>query len=78
MMRDVGKGEVVAIAEECSVREHVDGEEIAYIDKPRVDIEAMFYKDTNSLCFQPHPEFYGAHSTREYYFELLERYLGLK
>lgn len=41
-------------------------------------IEVVHYAPTNSLCFQPHPEFTGAFSTRDYYFELLERYLGLR
>lgn len=40
------------------------------------DLEAVFYEKTKSLCFQPHPEFYGADSTCAYYFELLERHLG--
>lgn len=40
------------------------------------DVEVVFYPDTKSLCFQPHPEFAGADQTREYFFELIERYLG--
>jgi hypothetical protein len=34
---------------------------------------AIFYSETNSLCFQPHPE-WGHQPTEDYFFELLERY----
>lgn len=37
------------------------------------DIEAVWYRASKSLCFQPHPEFYGADSTRQYFFSLLDR-----
>jgi gamma-glutamyl-gamma-aminobutyrate hydrolase PuuD len=37
------------------------------------DIEVVWYPETNSLCFQPHPE-YGLSSCTDYFFELLERY----
>lgn len=45
-------------------------------DKP-TDIEALYYRSTQCLCFQPHPEFTGqqARETREVYFTLLDRYL---
>lgn len=53
-------------------------EAIAYppADK-NTDVECVFYRDTRSLCFQPHPEYTGAHvtETREVYFTLLDRYL---
>lgn len=78
MMRLVGgtNVEVVAIAEESYYKEYMLGDEPAEAKYPNSDLEALYYVNTNSLCFQPHPEFYGADSTREYYFELLERYLG--
>ncbi|MNQ03995.1 putative glutamine amidotransferase [compost metagenome] len=80
MMRLSGNGgELVAWGQETSFREHVVNGELAHItNKGQADAEAIYYDKTKSLCFQPHPEFYGAHSTREYYFELLERYLALK
>jgi len=41
------------------------------------DTEAVYYPETYCLCFQPHPEFNKVASgdTREYFFELLERYI---
>lgn len=41
------------------------------------DIEVLYYKDTNSLCFQPHPEFSGYEHCRQYYFSCLKRFLGV-
>lgn len=40
------------------------------------DIEAAFYPYTRSLCFQPHPEYEGAHvkDTLDIYFSFLEKY----
>lgn len=37
----------------------------------------VYYEDTKSLCFQPHPE-WGHKGTEDYFFELLETHLGLK
>lgn len=41
-----------------------------------IEPEVVFYEATHSLCFQPHPEHYGADSCRAYYFRCLETYLG--
>lgn len=38
---------------------------------------AGYYPETKSLCFQPHPE-WGHQGTEDYFFELIEEYLGLK
>ena len=38
------------------------------------DIEVAHFKDTNCLCFQPHPEHPEA-ECRDYYFELIRDYL---
>ncbi|MNZ65599.1 putative glutamine amidotransferase [compost metagenome] len=79
MMSPHVSGEVIAWGKECAFRERMKGDEIDRNDSQRpIDVEVVYYDKSRSLCFQPHPEFYGAHSTREYYFELLERYLGLK
>lgn len=40
-------------------------------------IEAVFYEDTQCLCFQPHPEFTNNGATRVLFFDLIEEYLGL-
>ncbi len=39
------------------------------------DIESVYYADSNSLCFQPHPEFHGADLCRTAYFHLINNYL---
>lgn len=39
------------------------------------DIEVVYFKRSNSLCFQPHPEFEEYKECREYYFSLIFKYL---
>lgn len=68
------KGEVIAGTNLARVKEgwnkkwHVDG-----TNSPDLDVEAVFYPDTKSLCVQWHPEFLNADS-EPYFFELLDRY----
>lgn len=38
------------------------------------DVEALYYPDTNCLCFQPHPEYAGHKQTKEVFFWFLENY----
>lgn len=40
---------------------------------PKVDPEVIWYYNSNSLCFQPHPEINGFGDCRNYYFELINR-----
>lgn len=62
----------------CSRKEYLRDRYIEdYIDEglhPR-DVEVVWYKDTKSLCFQPHPEF-GPGECQDYFFELIGRYYG--
>lgn len=44
---------------------------------PIADVECVFYEHTNSLCFQPHPEFGSVPQCREWYFEQIEVCFGL-
>lgn len=46
---------------------------VRHIVKGGPDPEVIWYKDTQSLCFQPHPEYDKA--TAKYYFIVLNRYL---
>lgn len=41
----------------------------------RTDVECIYYPDTRSFCFQPHPEYQGRHvdETREVFFDLIDR-----
>jgi hypothetical protein len=77
MMKPSARGNIIAHGDEAhDVIDVNDGEFMNIGDINSVEV--VWYEDTSSLCFQPHPEFYGADSTREYYFELLGRYLGFK
>ena len=77
MMRPSEKGEVLAIAKESST--WIDDElnlrsktpQNRSEECPEFDTEVVWYKDTRSLCFQPHPEFIRAESTKQYFFDLL-------
>lgn len=79
MMKDtpntLGRATIIATAKESTRKYYVDeeGKESTHQgDEIESDIEVAVFKDTRSLCFQPHPEFL-LNSTQEYYFELLER-----
>lgn len=42
------------------------------------DVEAIFYADTNSLCFQPHPEYtHSNHECQELFFNYLKTFFNL-
>lgn len=43
--------------------------------KTKGDTEAVYYEETESLCFQPHPEFVGFEECRKAYFFLINNYL---
>ncbi len=73
MMRPSDGAKILALASESTFRENVFCLHAYFED----DVEACYYPNTNALCFQPHAEFAGADSTREYYFELIHRCLGL-
>jgi len=78
MMRIGEDGALIAWAKECDRRESVDEEGVQFTLEgyQEKDAEVIFYAKTNSLCFQPHPEFHGADSTRLYYFTLLNHFFG--
>ncbi|MDB4302056.1 gamma-glutamyl-gamma-aminobutyrate hydrolase family protein [bacterium] len=79
MMRAGHTGKVVAYAESLSTfRQNMVEGEVSVCDAEEYDdVEVVYYDNTNSLCFQPHPEFM-VESCADYYFELLERCLGVK
>lgn len=41
------------------------------------DTESVYYPNTKSLCFQPHPEIPGYQECTDLYFRLIKRCLGL-
>lgn len=65
---------IVAFASEASYRENVYAIEGTFDD----DVEVVYYKNTNCLCFQPHPEYPGFDDCQDYYFELIDRYFNMR
>lgn len=58
---------------DCPVKQapNRDGPHVSHLG----DIESVYYADSNTLCFQPHPEFHGADLCRAAYFHLINNYL---
>lgn len=76
MMFPSGHGQLVAKASEASF---VESDKAVYKTDDFIDTEVVFYHETKSLCFQPHPEYVQpGHECADYYFELLNRFFGLK
>lgn len=83
MMRPSDKATVLAVgvtgpgnrpicSERQSFNERVEGQD----SKKFPDFEVLWYPETKSLCFQPHPEFPSApKACKEYFDELLENYV---
>lgn len=72
MMRPSDGAIIVGVANESTYVRSANGESMI-----EDDIEVVYYDNTKSLCFQPHPEYHGAEETEEYFFELLNRYFGV-
>lgn len=70
---------IIATANEGGEREWYEGQ-VFHKDVSKEDIEVVYYPKTNSLCFQPHPEFIGAEyeSMQDYFFSLLDRCLDIQ
>jgi gamma-glutamyl-gamma-aminobutyrate hydrolase PuuD len=87
MMRPGNGGRLVAWAQQGGIREHcheIGSENKAIISRiagvEDQDVEVVFYPVTNSLCFQPHPEFRNESLSelRDYFFSLINRFFDLK
>lgn len=74
MMRPGPTGEVVAYANQGSVKEHMENDKIVTVieNDEWQDVEVVKYSNERVLCFQPHPEFPGYPGMTHYYFKLLE------
>jgi gamma-glutamyl-gamma-aminobutyrate hydrolase PuuD len=68
-----GSYEVWAVADQTRVRELWNGVNFAMIEGHWNDLEIVRYKDTNTLCFQPHPEMINPRSTWELFTRCLFR-----
>lgn len=77
MFRAGPDAQVLAVANQLGTKQYVDKQgNIVEVGKGQEDdLEALFYKDTQSLCFQPHPEFFGHPELSQYYFYLLNRWI---
>lgn len=77
MMRPGVKGEVLGVASESTFYEHMGDGGIVRVHPDRgEDVEAVYYRHTNSLCYQPHPEYLQKGSPcQEWYFSLIEEKL---
>jgi len=69
MMRPHESGEVLAVAHEATLYKD---QHKTVNEAQEYDTEVVYYAETNSLCFQPHPEYSSKH-TEEYFFKLLEK-----
>lgn len=73
------EGEVLAIAVDHMNRKRgLANVYKSYIGRkrPEYDTEVVWYPKTDSLCFQPHPEYHNFPEMREYFFKLLNHFFG--
>lgn len=69
---------VLMTAERSKVRWLEQEQQIVDREKGDVDVEAIFYPNTKSLCFQPHPEYLDVgQEGQEIYFDYLKNFLNL-
>lgn len=85
MMRPGFGAEFIAFADEGGIKEFVGTDKkVKQIGWKEPDAEVLFYPDTESLCFQPHPEFWNGKDDspfkpmNDYFFRLIEELLNLK
>ena len=79
MMRENDCGELIMVGAHnpSLIKEHMAEGEIEACECD-VDVEAVYYADTKTFCFQPHPEMFGAEQTNAYYFNKLNQLFGLE
>lgn len=78
MMIPSASGQILMCAKESTMRWLEQSPTRPNRDAGEVDVEAIFYSDTNSLCYQPHPEYLrGDDDCQEVYFEYLKTLLNL-
>lgn len=73
MMRPAESGEVLVSAGLSTYKINSDGE----IDGDGNDCEVVYYKDTKSLCYQPHPEIVREdHQCRKHFLMLVDKLMS--
>lgn len=77
MMRPSHKGSVFLTANLGGFKEMMGDNSIIELPKysNEVDVEGVYYAETRSVCFQPHPEFAGFKKLADYYIEVLDLFL---
>lgn len=66
-------GVVWAWASQTKEREFPEGRKFEMANNHWKDPEIVYYKDTLSLCFQPHPEYFTPKDTRDLFYRCLLR-----
>lgn len=80
MMIPGNGAKVIATANQKGTKEFIQNGNIVTISDSLPDIEVVYYKQYNCLCFQPHPEFIGAalDPLKEFFFNCVNKYLNQK
>lgn len=73
MMRPGPSYVLLASANLGGYKQYMNGGEVAE-DSGGEDVESVFYPNTKSLCFQPHPEFYGYAALKDTFFHLINKF----
>lgn len=68
-----GSGEIWGFAHEATGREFPDGTRLRLIENAIPDPEIIFFKKTQCLAFQPHPEYVIPKQTRDLFFRCITR-----
>lgn len=79
MMKPSANAITIALAHHKHMREWFEPDGTFHAEMSKEGIEAVFYPSTQSLCFQPHPEFNADRyaEMKNYFKSLLEDFLGL-
>lgn len=78
MMRPAPHGQVFLVAQQEGTKEWFPKGAEKPFKAPVgafLDTEGVYYPDTNSLCFQPHPEFYKEGPLVDLYFEVINKFI---
>ena len=77
MMRPSAEGEVLVSANLASYKMNANGAKYSWECNFGDDCEVAYYKDTKSLCYQPHPEIVNEdHQCRKHFLMLVDKLLG--
>jgi len=78
MMIPAPEGQVLMIAARSKVRWLEQESQIVDRAAGDVDVEAVFYPETRSLCYQPHPEYLSpGEDCQEVYFDYIKQHLNV-